>query len=126
MRVTKVIKEYVEREVFAKFQPRLAAIGKEYRKEQDELDRRLSELRSETEARAREIAASLGFELNNGCFDKTRATSYWKKSVVEAINAERNEVTARRQEAIDNILINLEIGATNKAELKDALDSVVV
>ena len=126
MRVTKVIKEYVEREVYAKFQPKLDAIGKEYKEEQDELNRRLSELRSEAEARACEIAASLGFERRSGCYDKMHWANYQKKSVVEAIDTERKELTARRQEAIDNILIGLEIGETSKDELKDALDSVVV
>ena len=61
MRVTKVIREYVEREVGAKFNPLIQEIDKEYSAERAELERRLNELKEETEAKAIEIAASLGF-----------------------------------------------------------------
>lgn len=128
MRVTKVIREYVEREIRAKFQPQLDEIGREYKAERDVLNERLKELEEETEVRAREIAESLGFSLNSwhSGVVSIRSGYFENREKSDRDMRLRAEVETKRDEAIENILLNLELGETTKAELKGAIEAVEV
>ena len=129
MRVTKVIREYVEREVGAKFNPLIQEINKEYDAERAELERRLNELKEETEAKATEIAASLGFAYASAWHsDAVRIypNYFSNKEKEEAGSKLRRELESRRDKTIEDLLLNLELGETTKAELKDAIEAVTV
>jgi hypothetical protein len=128
MRVTKVIREYVEREVGAKFNPLIREVNKEYDAERAELERRLNELKEETEARAIEIASSLGFAYTPWHSDAVRiSTNYFSNREKEEANLKlRRELESRRDKTIEDLLLNLELGETTKAELKDAIEAVTV
>ena len=131
MRVTKVIKDYVEREINAKFDKKLNEIGKDYRAAQEELDRRLSELCERTEAEAAEIAKSLGFDYSKRRYGSQRAVSisaygFENEEKRKEIDEQRRALDAQCKNAIESILLSLELGETTKAELKSAIDSVTV
>lgn len=128
MRVTKVIRDYVEREIGAKFQPMLDNVGKEYQEEFDNLTQRLKELEEETEVRAQEIARSLGFSMGryrSGCVSINFYT-FENHEKSDRVRDERLAIERKRDEAIENILLNLELGETTKAELKGAIEAVEV
>ena len=128
MRVTKVIREYVEREIGAKFQPQLDEIGKDYQADRDILDSRLKELQAEMESRAEEIAESMGFTFRHGWGDAVCIRSNYSENdeKCKEINQRRRELTEKRDKAIENILLNLELGETTKTELRDAIEAVEV
>ena len=130
MRVTKVIREYVEREVSAKFDPKLSVIGDAYKAEREELERKLNELREETEERAFEIAKSLGFEYSRPYCSRNVVSissySFENREKSDAISAEKRALEKQKRDAIDNLLLNLELGETTKSELRSAIDSIEV
>ena len=88
----------------------------------------MKELRDETYAKAIEIAAELGFSENTYYRDAVSiyAGHFENKEKADAINRRRRELENKRTKAIENILLNLELGETTKAELKDAIESVEV
>lgn len=132
MRVTRVIREYVEREVNAKFDPKVREIAAEYEREKEELAHRLEALCAETEEKALEIAKSLGFDYVHtrwGSSSKSVSVSpyaFSNEEKSEAVIAAQNNLANQRRTAIENILLSLELGETTKAELKNVIDSVEI
>ncbi len=133
MRVTKVIREYVEREVSAKFDPKIAEVGKDYSREKEELERRLKVLCEETEHKALEIAKSMGFDYIVSRYGGHRSGAVsitphaFENEAKGAANAAAcAALTSQKAKAIETILLNLELGETTKAELKSAIDAVKV
>lgn len=132
MRVTKVIKEYVQSEMDAKFNPKIDAIGADYKREKEELDKRLDELREETERKAHEIAKSLGFDYRptwsgrQRCCVSINSGDFENKAKDDAISAACSKLYDQKRRAVQSILLNLELGATTKAELGDAIAAVEI
>lgn len=129
MRVTKVIREYVEREIKIKFNEKIAEVRREYDEKIKEFERRLNELCDETEIKAYEIARSMGLDyrptarhssvsISSSYFENTEQ----RNAVYEKVNTLRD----RERKAVEDILLNLELGETTKSELKGAIDAVEV
>lgn len=127
MRVTKVIKDYIEEEVGNKFDPLIRQAEKEYSDEVTptiEAARKVAEKANED---VKSILKNAGFEVND---DRTYI-SYSTFST--AIHREKydaktkrvNELRAKKREAINNIVLLLELGEATKNELKDILAAVV-
>ena len=131
MRVTKVIREYVEREICAKFDPEIDKIGAEYQKQRDELDAKLEGIMGKAEAEAYEIAKSMGFDYTKsgwgrrGCIE-LYTNRFEKRDQCAADGEARRALEKRKREAIDSVLLGLELGETTKSELKSAIDAVSV
>lgn len=131
MRVTKVIREYVVREICAKFDQEIDKIGIEYRKQRDELDAKLKGVREKAEAEAYEIAKSMGFDYTESIWGRQNCIELYtyrfdKRDQCAADDEARRALEKRRQEAIDSVLLGLELGETTKSELKSAIDAVSV
>lgn len=120
MRVTKLIREYVEKTVENKM-----PFGKpdaDYR----EADAQMREQRKLLNEQVTAYATSLieaanatlpeGFVLSIACGDKITSTDY-KAPLREEGEKHRREVREKRRKAIDTILVELELGAT-KADLE--------
>ena len=119
MRVTKLIREYVEKTITAKMpygEPVQA-----YKRESKALSDLCEQLEEKVDAYAKELLASVD-NLPEG-FTITRShncvfnSSSWNSPMHIASNAEERRIREKRQAAVENILVELELGAT-KADLE--------
>ena len=129
MRVTKAIREYVEDEVYKKYNEVSDAFGEDYIKERDNIIEHVREIMTEASKKAEEYIESTGFEYSYGYRDSCLFNingSIRKKDVEDEIYARKNEYRKAAKEKIKQILFDLEMGDTEKKQLKDVLDSIVV
>ena len=120
MRVTKIIREYVENTVEKKM-----PFGKPDA-DQKEATAQMQEQRKLLNEQVTAYATSLieaanatlpeGYVLSVACGDKITSTDY-RAPLREKGEAHRREVREKRRKAIDTILVELELGAT-KADLE--------
>lgn len=131
MRVTKVIRDYVEREVSAKFDAQLKDLGKDYSEQRQKFSDEADELKTRWGEELNSLAATYGLSLTTShfgfrcpvCVD---TSVYRDDEKDKEIQKTRRELEARRRDAIEEILLNLELGETTKADLRSAIDSLEV
>lgn len=125
MRVTKLIREYVEKNVKAIYEPKIEAVGEEYQARKEALEEQLDDLVKQADVSARKIIADAGFEIryNRDYFIHSYGGVYIKK-LEDENNAKRNALHAEMREKINDILLNLELGAT-RAELDEMIKNLV-
>lgn len=127
MRVTKLIREYVEREVSAKFESKISTITANYRKEQDDMIERLNERVKTTEEECIKMLTDAGFDVPRGnLIGRVGRFSVTKETAEEEVREKREEMRKKKREAIDSILIGLEIGETTKDDLMGLIAAVEV
>lgn len=127
MRVTKLIREYVESSVKEMYAPKINACGEDYRKKDNEVQKRIEELLKETELRAKQIVAECGLTVDKN-IDETEQNilTYYHRFGREAsreVSDETKKIIAERDEKIKEILLTLELGGT-KAELDEMLKKI--
>ena len=124
MRVTKLIREYVEKSVNAVYEPKIKAIGVEYQVRKKILNKQLDDLIEQADASARKMITDAGFELryNRDCFIQSCGDVFIKE-LEDENGAKRNALYAEMREKIDDILLNLELGAT-RAELDEMIKNL--
>ena len=124
MRVTKLIREYVEKSVNAVYEPKIKAIGVEYQVRKKILNKQLDDLVEQADASARKMIADAGFELryNRNHFIQSCGDVFIKE-LEDENGAKRNALYAEMREKIDDILLNLELGAT-RAELDEMIKNL--
>ena len=124
MRVTKLIREYVEKNVNAVYEPKIKAIGVEYQERKETLNKQLDDLVEQADASAKKMIADAGFELryNRDCFVQSYGNVCIKK-LEDENNAKRDALHAEMREKINDILLNLELGAT-RAELDEMIKNL--
>ena len=119
MRVTKLIREYVEKTITAKMP--YGEPVQDYKRESKALSDLRGRLEEQVDAYAKELLASVN-NLPEG-FSITRNNSpvfnysSWNSPMHIASNAEEKRTREKRQAAVENILLELELGAT-KADLE--------
>ena len=119
MRVTKLIREYVEKTITAKMpygEPVQA-----YKRESKALADLRDQLEEQIDAYAKELLASVG-DLPEGFtiirnHNSVFSSSSWNSPMHIASNAEEKRTREKCQAAVENILLELELGAT-KADLE--------
>lgn len=119
MRVTKLIRDYVEKTVTAKMpygEPTTT-----YKQHCQSLNDLTSQLNEKINAYAEELLASVGNLPEGFTIKRTYWTifesSSWNSPMHIAASAHEREVRQSRSEAIESILVELELGAT-KADLE--------
>ena len=124
MRVTKLIREYVEKSVKAIYEPKIEAVGEEYQTRKKALEEQLETFVKQADVSARKIIADAGFEIryNRDCFVQSYGSVCIKK-LEDENNAKRNALHAEMREKINDILLNLELGAT-RAELDEMIKNL--
>lgn len=124
MRVTKLIREYVEKSVNAVYEPKIKAIGVEYQVRKKILNKQLNDLIEQADASAIKMIEDAGFELryNRNCFIQSCGDVFIKE-LEDENGAKRNALYAEMREKIDDILLNLELGAT-RAELDEMIKNL--
>ena len=124
MRVTKLIREYVEKSVNAVYEPKIKAIGVEYQVRKKILYKQLDDLIEQADANAKKMIADAGFEIRD-C-DNYFIRNYGDvciKELEDEIGVKRNALYAEMREKINDILLNLELGAT-RAELDEMIKNL--
>ena len=119
MRVTKLIREYVEKTIVAKMpygEP--TATYKQHSKALNDL---CTQLEEKVDAYAQELLASVGnlpegFVIKRSSYCVFNSSSY-HSPMYDADQAHQRQVRENRAKAIENILVELELGAT-KADLE--------
>ena len=126
MRVTKIIREYVEKTVTAKMP--YGAPVEEYKAAVKELDDLCERLEKQVEAYADELLNGInnlpeGFTIKrtNNCI---LSASSWNSPMQEAANTHQREIRDKRAAAIERILLELELGAT-KADLERLIEEAI-
>ena len=125
MRVTKLIREYVENSVKAVYEPKIEAVGEEYQARKRALKEQLETFIEQADASAKKMIADAGFEIryNRDYFIHSYGEVYIKK-LEDENGAKRNALHAEMHEKINDILLNLELGAT-RAELEEMIKNIV-
>ena len=126
MRVTKIIREYVEKTVTAKMP--YGAPMKEYQAASKELNDLCDRLEKQVEAYADELLNGIdnlpeGFTIKRTNY-RIFTTSSWNSPMYEASNAHEREIRDKRAAAIERILLELELGAT-KADLERLIEEAI-
>lgn len=137
MRVTKVIREYVEREVGKKFEPAFKAAEEIGNPAVKEVRDAINKMVGEANAKAIEMAKAAGVFCNKH-YSHTVETpdlictgTYIGHHIRdEAADAERNkrfmELREKKEKAIEDILLSLELGEATKDELRGLIEKVTV
>ena len=126
MRVTKIIREYVEKTVTAKMP--YGTPVEEFQAANKELNDLHDRLEEQVDTYAKELLASVsnlpeGFTIkrtNNRIF----TASSWNSPMYEASNVHKREICDKRAAAIERILLELELGAT-KADLERLIEEAI-
>ena len=125
MRVTGVIKDYITREVNKKCQEKLDSIPNDYQEDYDMMISEIETLVDETNVKARQIAEKYGMleEKNYNIIDyhTYRLGDDTRRSKRYALE---KELKKERDDKIDQIILDLELGETTKKELNEVLANV--
>ena len=129
MRVTKAIREYVEEQIRAKYDIKRNEMGAEYSAERDQVVKEVENLLDDANKKALEYLHSVGYEVvsyRNTCPLFSMYGRVAKQDVEERLQSERAVWNKKCEAKIKQVLFDLEMGETAKAELKDVLDRIVV
>ena len=124
MRVTKLIREYVEKSVKAVYEPKIKAVGTEYQARKEALKEQLEAFVEQADASAKKMIADAGFELR---YNRSYYLQSYGEVCIQALEdenrAKRNALDTEMREKINDILLNLELGAT-RAELDEMIKNL--
>ena len=123
MRVTKIIREYVEETVNGIYDPIIGNCSKDYSSKKNEVEDILEKMVDEFDVAAKKVIKEHGFTINSWDGEEKHIISYtcnFGKKEYELIADKRNELRDEKRRKIQDILVNLELGGT-KAELDEML-----
>ena len=126
MRVTKIIREYVEETVNGIYDPIIGNCSKDYSKKKNEVEDILEKMVDEFNTAAKKMIEEHGFTIDSWCGEEKHIISYtcnFGKKEYESIANKRNELRDEKRRKIQDILVNLELGGT-KAELDEMLKNI--
>lgn len=127
MRVTKIIREYVEKTITSKLP--YGEPTAEFKAARETLDNLRDKLEKEVRAYAEQRIASVtsdlpeGFKLSLGCSSFIHS-SHFNAPLSIAANEHEYAIRKKREAAIENILVELELGAT-KADLERLIEQAI-
>ena len=122
MRVSKVVREYIIQKVTEKYAARLKAVGAEYEKTQKKIYEAMEAFKEKAEAELLAIVAenSDGFNFEFRYSKPIALGSIADREAQDKIYEEERKIRAERDEKINNIIIELELGG-NKETLERLL-----
>ena len=124
MRVTKAIKDFIVKEITNKYQPIYDDIGNEYRQLLDAYKEEIRALEIDTVEKAKAIAAKFGLQYHTNYRIAEVSRSALNPVVTDEISQRRHELYEKKEQMISDLLLDLELGETTKAELKAVLENV--
>ena len=126
MRVTKIIKEYVEETVNGIYDPIIQNCSKEYSEKRNEVEEILEKMVNEFDVAAKKVIKEHGFTIDSWYGREEHIVGHtcnFGKKEYESIANKRNELRDEKRRKIQDILVNLELGGT-KAELDEMLKNI--
>lgn len=127
MRVTKVIREYVEECVTEMYASKINNCSGDYFEKKKEVEKILEKMADEFDAAAKKVIEESGFSINswyNGVeMHIIKYTGNFGDKQYSPIAKERTRLINERDRKIQDILVNLELGGT-KAELDEMLKKI--
>lgn len=126
MRVTKIIREYVEETVNGIYDPIIGDCSKDYSSKKNEVEGILEKMADEFDVAAKKIIKEHGFTINSWNGEEKHIVSYtcnFGEKEYEPILVERRKLRNEKMQKIQDILVNLELGGT-KAELDEMLKNI--
>lgn len=126
MRVTKIIREYVEETINGIYDPIIENCSKDYSERKNEVEKILEKMVTEFDTAAKKVIKEHGFTIDtwNGKERQIAAcVCNFGKKEYESIANKRNELRDEKRRKIQDILVNLELGGT-KAELDEMLKNI--
>lgn len=126
MRVTKLIREYVEETVNGIYEPLIKNCDGDYYEKKKEVGKILEKLADEFDAAAKKIIKENGFSIDSwDDREKTIITytcNFGNKEYVPILE-KRRKLRDEKKQKVQDILVNLELGGT-KAELDEMLKKI--
>lgn len=128
MRVTKIIREYVEKTIIAKMP--YGAPTDEFEEARKKLDNACEEIEKKIKAYAAQLVEAAnkeqteGFRLSVGDPYHLVHTSWYEAPLAKAATAHEKKIRQNRAAAIESILVELELGAT-KADLERLIEEAI-
>ena len=127
MRVTKAVREYIEEEVWKKYREPIENVGADYKREKASVEDEIRDIVSAANEEAMRLAEQNGFVIARYSSSLVSLNGRIEKPDMEdEIRAARNEWEKKCNNKIKKILFDLEMGETQKAELKEMLDNLTV
>lgn len=126
MRVTKIIREYVEETVNGIYDPIIGDCSKDYSSKKHEVEGILEKMADEFDVAAKKVIKEHGFTINSWNGEEKHIVSYtcnFGEKEYEPILVERRKLRNEKMQKIQDILVNLELGGT-KAELDEMLKNI--
>ena len=126
MRVTKIIREYVEKTITNALP--YGAPRDEYIAANQKMNELCERLEEQVDAYAKELVASIDSLPEGFTIKRTRnnilTSSSWNSPMQEASNAHEREIRNKRAAAIEQVLVELELGAT-KTDLERLIKEAI-
>lgn len=126
MRVTKLIREYVEETVNGIYEPLIKNCNGDYYEKKKEVGKILEKLADEFDAAAKKIIKENGFSIDSwDDREKTIITytcNFGNKEYMPILE-KRRKLRDEKKQRVQDILVNLELGGT-KAELDEMLKKI--
>ena len=126
MRVTKLIREYVEETVNGIYEPLIKNCDGDYYEKKKEVKKILEKLADEFDAAAKKIIKENGFSIDSwDDREKTIITytcNFGNKEYMPILE-KRRKLRDEKKQKVQDILVNLELGGT-KAELDEMLKKI--
>lgn len=126
MRVTKVIRDYVEETVNGIYDPIIKDCSKDYSKRKEEVEGIIAKMTNEFNTTIEKVINEHGFTINSWNGEKRQIINYvcyFGNKEYELIADKRNELRDEKRRKIQDILVSLELGGT-KAELDEMLKNL--
>ena len=126
MRVTKIIREYVEETVNGIYDPIIRDCSKDYSEKKNEVNEILEKMVDEFNAAAKKVIKEHGFTIDSWNGKEKHIISYtcnFGDEEFKSVADKRNELRDEKRRKIQDILVNLELGGT-KAELDEMLKNI--
>lgn len=124
MRVTKIIKEYVEKRVKEIYAPKVKAISSEYYAEKKEIQQRIDNIVTKANADINAILEDTGFTVRYGDNVISGCKDICKENIEDFIKTETKLLNFEIYNKISEIIVTLELGGT-KAELEEMLKNLI-
>ena len=126
MRVTKTIREYVEKELDAKFKASYDALNEIKNPVIKETFDAAEEIRKKAQDDIRVIVADAGFDANSVYISLSGMYNVRDRETEDRVHEMRRDLDAKKSKAVADILIALELGEATKDELRGLIEKVEV
>ena len=126
MRVTKIIREYVEETINGIYDPIIGNCSKDYSEKKNEVEEILEKMANEFDVAAKKVIKEHGFTINSWYGKEQHIIGYtcnFGDEEFKSVSDKRNELRDEKRRKIQDILVNLELGGT-KAELDEMLKNI--